>query len=153
MDRKLETKTEPIYTRIWETLKRFPKGLAQGSNNPPTGSGPAAAAIVSAGIGCFTMMVTHHLSETSEAIEQIVLFIGTWIPGSHNPDKMWGNIGVYAGKETMLLVGWLVSWPILYFVWRNKNVKSRTIFFWMFILLIAATVMSWHPLFAYLPLM
>ncbi|OCR01190.1 hypothetical protein BCD67_17670 [Oscillatoriales cyanobacterium USR001] len=143
---------EPIYTSIWNKLKQFPNGLSKGSQQPPITSGPAAAALISASFGCFLMMVTHHLSDTSPAREKIVWAIGSWIPGSHNPNPIWGNIGSYSGKETMLLVGWLVSWPILYFVWKNKRVKSRTIFFWLFTLLIAATAMSWHPLFPYLPL-
>ncbi|HEY9633903.1 MAG TPA: hypothetical protein V6D14_10880 [Coleofasciculaceae cyanobacterium] len=153
LSRKPETETAPLYSRIWEWLKHFPQGLAAGSQSTPTVSGPAAAALISAGFGCFVMMVTHHLSDTSEAREKIVLAIGSWIPGSHNPSELWGNIGSYAGKETMLLVGWLVSWLILYGLWKNKNIKSRTIFFWLFTLLIAATAMSWHPLFPYLPLM
>lgn len=145
-------KKEPIYGSIWNKLKLFPNGLSEGASQPPTASGPAAAALISASFGCFLMMVTHHLSDTSEAREKIVWAIGSWIPGSHNADPMWGNIGSYSGKETMLLVGWLVSWPILYLIWKNKRVKSRTIFFWLFTLLIAATAMSWHPLFPYLPL-
>jgi hypothetical protein len=144
---------EPIYGKIWAGLKHFPNGLAAGSANPPTVSGPAASALISAGIGCFTMMFVHHLSDTSKAREKIIWMIGSWIPGSKNESQLWGNIGSYTGKETMLLIGWLVSWPILYFLLKDKNVKSRTIFFWMFALFVAATAMSWHPLFPYLPLM
>ena len=151
--RKKIIENEPLYTVIWERLKRFPNGLAEGSPNPLMVSGPAAAALISAGIGCFTMMVTHHLSDTSKAREKIVWAIGSWIPGSHNPSEIWGNIGSYTGKETMLLVGWLVSWPLLYLLWKNKQIRSRTIFFWMFGLFVAATAMTWHPLFPYLPLM
>lgn len=148
-----EVETEPLYGLIWQWLKHFPQGLAVGSKNPPRVSGPAAAALMSAGIGCFVMMMTHHLSDTSKAREKMVWAIGSWIPGSHNPSELWGNIGSYTGKETMLLVGWLLSWPILYFLWKDKNIKARTIFFWFFTLFIAATAMSWHPLFPYLPLM
>ena len=143
---------EPFYGKFWSNLKRFPSGLSEGSETPPSVSGPAAAALISAAIGCFTMMVTHHLSDTSKATEKLVWSIGTWIPGSKTNDELWGNIGSYTGKETMLLVGWLVSWQILYTLWKNKNIKSRTIFFWMFALLVAATAMCWHPLFPYLPL-
>ncbi|WP_412973440.1 hypothetical protein [Pseudanabaena sp. PCC 6802] len=133
-------------------LKRFPQGLAAGSERSPEVSGPAAAASIAAAIGCFTMMVAHHLSDTSKAREAFLLQLGSWIPGATNPDQMWGNIGSYAGKETMLLIGWLLSWPILYSLLKHKQVKSRTIFFWMFALIAAATAMSWHPLFPYMPL-
>jgi hypothetical protein len=143
---------EPAYGKFWSKLKRFPSGLSEGAETAPSVSGPAAAALISAAIGCFTMMVTHHLSDTSKATEKLVWSIGTWIPGSKTNNELWGNIGSYTGKETMLLVGWLVSWPILHTLWKNKNIKSRTIFFWMFALLVAATAMCWHPLFPYLPL-
>lgn len=145
-------KTEPFYGKIWREIKHFPHELSTGAKTPPTVSGPAAAALVSAGIGAFTMMVTHHLSDTSKAREQFIWMLGSWIPGSRNPDPIWGNIGSYTGKETMLLVGWLISWLILSQLWKNKNISSKTIFFWMFFLLVAATAMCWHPLFPYLPL-
>ena len=144
--------SEPFYGKFWSKLKRFPSGLSEGSETPPNVSGPAAAALISAAIGCFTMMVTHHLSDTSKDIEKIVWNLGTWIPGSKTGDELWGNIGSYTGKETMLLVGWLISWPILHTLWKNKNIKSRTIFVWMISVLVAATAMCWHPLFPYLPL-
>lgn len=152
LSRQNKASKEHFYGKFWSKLKHFPSGLSEGAETAPSVSGPAAAALISAGIGCFTMMVTHHLSETSKSIETIVWNLGTWIPGSKTNDELWGNIGSYTGKETMLLVGWLVSWPILHALWKNKNIKSRTIFFWMFALLVAATAMCWHPLFPYLPL-
>lgn len=152
IQRPPEVEKLPIYSLIWEWLKHFPSSLAAGRESAPTVSGPAAATI-SAAFGCFLMMFTHHLSDTSKEREKIVWAIGSWIPGSHNPSKLWGNIGSYTGKETMLLIGWLVSWAIFHFLWKKKNIKTKTIFFWFFSLLIAATAMSWHPLFPYLPLM
>jgi hypothetical protein len=143
---------EPIYGRAWKQFKQFPKILSQGSKHPPDGSGVAASAFISAAIGCFTMMVVHHLGDTSKAREALIWKLGAWIPGSNNPSKLWGNIGSYTGKETMLLVGWLLSWVILHQLWKHKQIKSNSIFFWMFALMIAATAMCWHPLFPYMPL-
>jgi hypothetical protein len=145
---------EPWYGKIWAKFKQFPGYLAEGSKNPPKVSGSAAAALISAGIGCFAMMVCHHISDadSSKTIEKIVWSWGAWIPGSHNPDEMWGNIGNYSGKETVMLVVWLVSWLFLHFTWKDKNIKGNTIIFWLLTLIVAATAMSWHPLFPYLPL-
>jgi hypothetical protein len=150
--RNLNSQTTPIYGKIWSVLKQFPNGLAQGSTRPPATSGTAAAALISAGIGCFTMMVGHHLADTSKAREAFIWQLGKWIPGSDTGDKLWGNIGSYSGKETTLLIGWLLSWVILHQLLKNKQVKTRTIFLWTFGLFVAATAMSWHPLFPYLPL-
>lgn len=152
LSRQKQAIEEPFYGKFWSKLKHFPGGLAEGAETAPSVSGPAAAAVISAAIGCFTMMVSHHLGDTSKQINEMLWSLGTWIPGCKTGDELWGNIGSYTGKETMLLVGWLVSWSILHILWKNKNIKSRTIFFWMFSLLVAATAMSWHPLFPYLPL-
>lgn len=153
LSNKPEAVTEPLYSLIWQWLKNFPIVLAAGSQTPPQVSGPAAAALVSAGFGCFFMMVNQHLTVISKDWDKIVWAIGSWIPGSHNQNKLYGEIGPYSGKETILLLSWLVSWSILYMLWRQRNIKSRTILFWLFTLFVAATVMSWHPLFPYLPLM
>ena len=148
-----KTQTEPVYSLIWEWFKHFPQGLAMGSQNPPTTSGSAAAALVSAGFGCFLMMVNQHLTVLYKAWDKMVWDLGSWIPGSHNANKLYGEIGSYSGKETILLVGWLVSWFLLSLIWRHQGIKFRTILFWLFAFFVGATVMSWHPLFPYLPLM
>lgn len=144
----------PWYGKVWRSLQEFPRGLARGSDDPPNVSGPAAAAFVSAAIGCFLMMVAHHFSDgdRSKTVETFLWTLGRWIPGSHNPSKLWGNIGSYSGKETVLLIGWLISWPILHFLWKDRSIGARTMIFWLLSLLIAATAMAWHPLFPYLPL-
>jgi hypothetical protein len=142
----------PLYTRLWHQLKQFPKSLHKGSANPPATSGSAAAFLISAGIGAVTMMVAHHLSDSSKTYELALEALGSWMPGSTNTDPMWGSIGPFAGKETMMLIGWLLSLAILHPVLKNQQVKPRTLFFWMFSLFTLATVMSWHPFFPYLPL-
>jgi hypothetical protein len=144
--------SEPIYGRIWRRTKVFPGYLARGATIAPSVSGPAAAAYISAGIGGFAMMVAHHLSDTSKEREAFLKILGNWIPGANSADKLWGNIGSYAGKETVLLIAWLLSWLILHQFWKHKQIKANQIFFWFFALFIAATAMSWHPLFPYLPL-
>jgi hypothetical protein len=142
----------PVYAQVWNVLKRFPKGLHEGAKNPPEASGGAAAFLISGGIGAAMMMVAHHLSDTSKDREAFLKNLGSWIPGSVSLDPMWGNIGSYAGKETVMLIGWLGSLIILYPLLKNRDVKPRTIFFWMFSLYTLAAAMSWHPLFPYLPL-
>lgn len=147
------TLIQPLYNRAWQKIQNFPSVIRRGSHHPPQTSGEAAAVLISGGLGSVTMMVSHHLSETSKLIDQSVTAkVGAWMPGANNPDPMWGSIGSYAGKETFMLIGWLVSLAILYPLLRNKPVKPRTIFFWLFSLYTLATAMSWHPLFPYLPL-
>ncbi|MBD2579691.1 hypothetical protein [Oscillatoria sp. FACHB-1406] len=97
-------------------------------------------------------MIAHHLSDTSKAREASLKTLGSWIPGSASNNPMWGNIGSYAGKETVFIIAWLGSLVILYPLLKSRNIKTRTLFFGMFSLFTLATLMSWHPLFPYLPL-
>jgi hypothetical protein len=145
--------SRPIYVRLWNWFKQFPGALNQGSKKAaPSTSGPAAAALFSGGIGAVLMMATHHFAEISKANNQLVIKMGSWIPGAMNADPMWGNLENYAGKEMMFFIGWLVSWPILSLLLRNRQMKPRTIFVTLFGLFTLATAMAWHPMFPYLSL-
>ncbi len=143
----------PWYVQFWNQFKLFPQGLAAGAKSYPKVSGPAAAALVSAAFSCFLLMVNQHFCSLFKGWEKFIWTLGSWIPGSHNPDPIYGEIGSYSGKETVMLIGWLVSWLLLHKLWRNRQIPLATIFFFLFSFLVAATVMNWHPLFPYLPLM
>jgi hypothetical protein len=145
--------TQPIYTKLWDQLKNFPQGLAVGSGDPPQVSGPAAAALISAAFSAFILMVSQHLTLLFKPLEPIVWSLGYWIPGSKTADRIYGDIGSYSGKETVMLISWLLSWAILSQLWKHQPIRTRTIFFWLFTFFVAATVMNWHPLFPYMPLM
>ncbi|MEM9772349.1 MAG: hypothetical protein AAF889_12270 [Cyanobacteria bacterium P01_D01_bin.73] len=143
----------PIYVRAWNGLKQFPKGLANGSANPPNSSGPAAAALVSASFSCLALMINQHFCNIFERWDQIIWKLGSWIPGTYNDDPIQGQIGSYSGKETVMLLAWIATWIGLSLLWKNRNVPFKVIFFCLFTFITAATVMSWHPLFPYMPLM
>ena len=143
----------PLYLRAWNQFKYFPKALSRGSKTPPTVSGSGAAALVSASLSCFLLMVNQHLCSISPSWNEIIWRLGDWIPGSKNPDPLYGEIGSYSGKETVMLIVWLGSWLILSKLWQHRQIKFQTIFFCLFGFIVAATVMSWHPIFPYLPLM
>jgi hypothetical protein len=142
----------PTYSRIWNQLKQFPKGLHEGSALAPRTSGSAAAALFSGGIGAVAMMITHHYAELSKANNKFVIDMGAWIPGAMNQDPMWGNLENYAGKEMMFFVGWLVSWAILHPLLKHRQVKPRALILGLLSLFTIATAMAWHPLFPYLSL-
>ncbi len=142
----------PLYTRVWNILKGFPSILARGSQQAPETSGTAAAAILSASFGCFCMMINQHITMLSKSWDNFIWSLGAWMPGSHNQDPLYGQIGSYSGKVTILIFSWLVSWIVLHHWLNNRQVGPRTILLWMLVFLIAATVMNWHPLFPYAPL-
>jgi hypothetical protein len=149
---KYSSLTTPIYSRIWNRLKGFPQFIQRGARNPPQTSSSAAAFLISGGMGVLIMMIMHHLADTSPAVEVILTNIGNLTPGSISGDLAWGKIGSYGGKEACLLISWLVSLSILYPLLKNRQIKPRTIFLWMFGLYTLSTAMAWHPLFPYLSL-
>jgi hypothetical protein len=66
-----------------------------------------------------------------------------WIPGAQ-------EIGPYSGKETTLLVVWLVSWAVLHFALRKRDLPIKP---WAIGFLVAvgvATTLLWPPVFALL---
>ncbi|WP_071516919.1 hypothetical protein [Geitlerinema sp. PCC 9228] len=152
MNQNYTTRNYPIYLKVWNFLKNFPSQLSKGATNTPDTNGPAAAAILSATFSCFFLMVNQHIAMLSTTWKNWLWTLGAWIPGSHNPDDLYGRIGPYAGKATLLLLAWLASWLILHQFLKNRDLRPGTIFFWSILFIVAATVMNWHPLFPYAPL-
>lgn len=83
-------------------------------------SGPAIAATLSLLLGFYTLMITHHISRLTTEMDKLIHSYGYWIPGSTGigPD---GSIGSYAGKETLALLVWGLSWAIFHVFWRQQD--------------------------------
>ena len=80
-------------------------------------NGAAVAAYTSAMLGLLVMGMVHTMTDASAAFSTWVLSIGKlWIPNAQ-------GIGPYSGKETFLLVTWLVSWVVLHMLLRKRNIK------------------------------
>lgn len=145
--------SQPLYLRVGNWLKQFPQSIATGAPDAPTVSGPAAAALLSAAFSCFLLMVNQHLTVVFKSWNAIVWSLGDWIPGSRTSDQVYGEIGSYSGKETIMLMGWLLSWVLLHQLWKKRNIHASSLYGSLIFFLVAATVMNWHPIFPYLPLM
>jgi hypothetical protein len=80
--------------------------------------GPGAAAMISAGIGIFVLGFLTTAAVISAGVKSFLLW---W---------EWGQgVGPLAGKSTVAVLAWLISWAILYLLWRNKDVVLRTAFY------------------------
>ncbi len=80
-------------------------------------NGAAVAAFLSAMIGLLTMGMVHTGTAASSSFSAWVLSVGKlWIPNAQ-------GIGPYSGKETFLLVGWILSWAVLHMLLRKREVK------------------------------
>jgi len=109
---------------------------------PKLGPGPGLAALLAAMIGLLTMALVNLGTEISKGFGTFVWDVGkAWVPGA-------AGIGPYSGKETFLLIGWLVSWVVLHFALRSR--KDLDVRLWVGIFLVgmlAATLLLWPPIY------
>lgn len=87
-------------------------------------TGPVVAATLSLLLGFFTLVVSHHVSRLSTALDQLVHAYGYWIPGSQGSGS-GGSIGSYSGKETLALAVWGMSWLLFHHLWKRQDFPLR----------------------------
>lgn len=139
----METKEEIALHEIEELKAIVAKEPAitaeEKAEHPPIPNAIAIAAYLSAMIGMLTLGIVVFASAASKPFEEKVHAIGKlWMPGAE-------GIGPYSGKETLMLVAWLVSWPILHFLLRRKQLSGAL---WLTIFLLGigvATTLIWPP--------
>lgn len=98
--------------------------------------GPAAAVMMSAGIGIFVLGLLTLLSEASVPIHD---FLETL--------EFDAGVGPLAGKTLLASVGFLLSWAVLGAVMRNKEVDLRRWFWIAFALGVIGAVLMFPPVF------
>jgi hypothetical protein len=96
-------------------------------------NGSSAAAVLAAGIG---LAVTGIMTVTAENIP-------AWLNA-----LAWSKpVGALAGKTTLGLVGWVVSWIIFGVIWKDKEVKLRPILVTTAILAVVGLLTTFPPFF------
>ena len=102
-------------------------------------TGPAAAALISVGLGLLSLGVFHVLSEASTRVKDAMQVLGNaWIPGAQ-------GIGPYSGKETAALLVWLISWAALHALWRRRDASVVLAGTVALVLVGVATTILWPP--------
>ncbi|MBI4492847.1 MAG: hypothetical protein HY690_08660 [Chloroflexi bacterium] len=86
----------------------------------PKPNGPAAAALLAAGIGSLILGLLTTLAEASPAIKAAL----TWVAA----------VGPLSGKTGGAVIGWLVVWVVLGFLWRGRDVNFGRV--WLVTLLL-----------------
>jgi hypothetical protein len=118
-------------SRVDSDLERAPEiaelGLA------PRPEGPAAAAIMAAGIGMFALGALTVLGAASEGVSD---WLGGWEFGQ--------GVGPLAGKTTVAVIAWAVSWIVLGFALRGKDVNLKA-WFWVALVLGALGFVGTFP--------
>lgn len=77
------------------------------SDSPALTNGSGAAAIFSAGAGCFVLAVLAILGDKSALIQRSLVF--------------YKPTGPLSGVTTVAILVWLVTWAILEWSWRKRH--------------------------------
>jgi hypothetical protein len=113
------------------------------TSRPRRATGEAVAALLAAMIGMLTLAVVNQFTAISPAFNTWVHSVGKlWMPGAP-------GIGPYSGKETLSVVGWLVSWGVLH---AGLKTRELTLSRWLIAFLVGvglATTFIWPPVFEY----
>jgi hypothetical protein len=102
-------------------------------------NGPVAAAFLASGIGAFVLGVMVCLNELGGDVSKFLAF-----------DKNFGlgsGVGPLSGKAIIAVLAYVISWAILYGVWRGKEVAFRRVFIIALILVAAGFLLTFPPVF------
>ncbi len=94
-------------------------------------NGEAAAAILAAGIGSLALGVVASSSEVAGSLRPMLAF--------------YRPVGPLSGRTTVAVVIWLVSWLILHFKWKDRQIDFSKIFVWTLLMVAAGLVGTFPP--------
>ncbi len=96
-------------------------------------NGFAAAAILAAGVGVFTIGLLTTLAEVSSRLKGAL----TW----SRP------VGPLAGKTGVGIIIWLVAWVILHNMYKGRDVEFSKTLRWAWILIVLGFLLTFPPVF------
>jgi len=96
-----------------------------------TPNGPGAAAVLSAGIGCFALAVLACVADKSPLVKGLMNF--------------YRPTGPLSGVTTAAILIWLVSWGLLQYRWGKRNVPLARTCWIGFVLLLLGLVLTFPP--------
>lgn len=101
--------------------------------NPAKPTGPAAAALVAAGVGTFVIGLMTTLASA--------------FPGLRNALVWYSPSGPLSGKTGVGLIAWLLAWIILHSAWRAREANLARAFTWAIVLIVAGFLLTFPPIF------
>ncbi len=111
--------------------------IGQGEGIRPTG--PAAAAVLAAGIGAVALGATAPLVLAVPRFDQaLVEASGFFLPGGE-------HLGRFGGQQLVALLAWLGSWALLHLRWRMRQVSLTFTALALVVSLVAGMLLSWPP--------
>lgn len=102
-------------------------------------NGPVAAAFLAAGVGSLVLGVTVVLNEVNTSINSFLRFDQSWGLGS--------GVGPLSGKAILASLAFAVTWVILHFVFRGKEVAFGRMLTISLVLVGLGFAMTFPPIF------
>ena len=107
--------------------------------NPTKPNGPVAAAFVAAGIGSLVLGLFVVLNEVSTDINDFLKFDANYGVGT--------GVGPLSGKVTLAVIAYAISWIVLHFMWRGKELPFGKAFAASLILVGIGFALTFPPIF------
>jgi hypothetical protein len=102
-------------------------------------NGPVAAVFVAAGIASLVMGLFVTLNEMSPDINNFLKFDANFGLGS--------GVGPLSGKVALATIAFVVSWVVLFLVWRGKELNFNRVFAVALILVGLGFALTFPPIF------
>ena len=102
-------------------------------------NGPVAAAFIGAAVGCFVLGLIIALNEAKIVSSTFLDFAKNYGIGS--------GVGPLSGKVILSTIAFLVSWGVLGYLWRGREVNFTRAFGAALILLVAGFALTFPPIF------
>jgi hypothetical protein len=102
-------------------------------------NGPVAAAFVAAGVGSLALGLMVTLAEMSADF-------GTFLDFSKNYG-LGNGVGPLSGKVAIAVVAYIVSWIVLHFLWRGRELAFRSWFAAALVLVAIGFALTFPPIF------
>ncbi len=107
----------------------------QPEQRPALPNGPAAAAILAAGVGSLALGL---ITTVDEAIEGLAQHL-----------TLNDGVGDLSGKSLVAVVAWLGSWLVFHFLWRDRRVDFGRVFGLTLVLTGLGTLGTFPPFFEF----
>jgi len=103
-------------------------------------TGPAAAAVTAAGIGALTLggagLLATVLARFDQALSEASRL---FLPGGD-------HLGRFGGQQLLALGAWLLSWALLHWRWRSRQVSLTAAAGTLAVCLVLSTLLLWPPI-------
>jgi hypothetical protein len=102
-------------------------------------NGPVAASFLAAGIASLTLGIFVVLNEFGGGITDFLKF-----------DKNFGlgsGVGPLSGKVVLAVIAWVISWGVLHYLWRGKEVDFRRVLIATLVLVGLGFLLTFPPVF------